>query len=167
MLAYKFVLHRPGQRALVTIGLSDPAPAGAAWIKYDAVNGWQDYSHHAAISADRRWVTVEVKDGGYGDADGVANGIILDPAGLYTAVGGSSTAPTADGGGGGGCLIRTIRNVEIGTETGHGPWQWVKLKWTNHFKGPVEQLVNWSSTKRASHAHPSKETETGLRTNRW
>ena len=71
MLAYKFVLHRPGQRALVTIGLSDPSPAGAAWIKYDAVNGWQNYSHHAAISADRRWVTVEAKDGGYGDADGV------------------------------------------------------------------------------------------------
>ena len=85
MLAYKLVLHRPGQRALVTIKLSDPAPAGATWIKYDAVNGWQDYSHHAAISADRQSVTVEVKDGAYGDADGVANGIIVDPSGLAPA----------------------------------------------------------------------------------
>ncbi|MEE4112268.1 MAG: fibronectin type III domain-containing protein, partial [Desulfobacteraceae bacterium] len=85
MLAYKLVLHQPGQRALVTIRLSDPAPAGATWIKYDAVNGWRDYSHHAAISADRRSVTVEVKDGGYGDADGVANGIIIDPSGLSPA----------------------------------------------------------------------------------
>ena len=108
MLAYKLVLHRPGQRALVTIKLSDPAPAGATWIKYDAVNGWQDYSHHAAISADRRWVTVEVKDGAYGDADGVANGIIVDPAGLSIA----PIAPTASGGSGGRCFISTIHDVK-------------------------------------------------------
>ncbi len=107
MLAYKLVLHRPGQRALVTINLSDPAPAGATWIKYDAVNGWQDYSHHAAISADRRSVTVEVKDGGYGDADGVANGIIIDPSGLSAPA--VSTSPTATGGGRGGhCFISAL-----------------------------------------------------------
>ena len=122
MLAYKLVLFQPGQRALVTIHLSDPAPAGATWIKYDAVNGWQDYSHHAAISADRQSVTVEVKDGGYGDADGVANGIIIDPAGLAIA----STASTAGGGGGGGggsCFIITLHNP---SEMGHGIWQWIK-----------------------------------------
>ena len=117
MLAYKLVLHRPGQRALVTINLSDPAPAGATWIKYDAVNGWQDYSHHATISADRRWVTVEVKDGGYGDADGVANGIIVDPAGLSI----TSTAPAAGGGGGGGggggCFLRPSKTEAGWTKT--------------------------------------------------
>jgi hypothetical protein len=107
MLAYKLLLHRPGQRALVTIKLSDPAPAGATWIKYDAVNGWKDYSHHAAISADRRSVTVEVKDGAYGDADGVVNGIIIDPVGLSTPA--VSTSPTPTGGRGGwGCFISTI-----------------------------------------------------------
>ena len=107
MLAYKLVLHQPGQRALVTINLSDPAPAGATWIKYDAVNGWQDYSHHAAISADRRSVTVEVKDGGYGDADGVANGIIIDPSGLSAPA--DSASPTATGGGRGRhCFISAL-----------------------------------------------------------
>jgi len=107
MLAYKLVLHRPGQRALVTIKLSDPAPAGATWIKYDAVNGWKDYSHHAAFSADRRSVTVEVKDGEYGDADGVVNGIIIDPSGL--SIPAVSTSPTPIGGGGGwGCFLSTI-----------------------------------------------------------
>ncbi len=125
MLAYKLVLHRPGQRALVTIGLSDPAPAGATWIKYDAVNGWQDYSHHATISADRRWVTVEVKDGGYGDADGVANGIIVDPAGLSTTSTASTTGGGGGGGGGGGCFFATILN-ESGMD--HSPFQWVHLK---------------------------------------
>jgi len=127
MLAYKLVLHRPGQRALVRIYLSDPAPAGATWIKYDEVNGWQGFSHHASISADRQWVTVEVKDGGYGDADGVANGIILDPAGFVIPVGGSSTASTAGGGGGGGggCFITTIGN---GSDMGRGALQWIKFK---------------------------------------
>jgi len=96
----------------------------ATWIKYDAVNGWQNYSHHAAISADRRWVTVEVKDGGYGDADGVANGIIVDPAGIST----TSTVSTAGGGGGGGgggCFLTTIHN---GSEMNQNPLQWVHLK---------------------------------------
>ena len=122
MLAYKLVLHRPGQRALVTIKLSDPAPAGATWIKYDAVNGWKDYSHHAAISADRRWVTVEITDGGYGDADGVANGIIVDPAGLSIA----PIAPTAGGGSGGRCFISTIHDVKNELPAGSGFWQWIK-----------------------------------------
>ncbi|MBR9984352.1 MAG: hypothetical protein KFF68_00440 [Desulfosarcina sp.] len=78
----------------------------------------------AAISADRRSVTVEVKDGGYGDADGVANGIIVDPAGLAT----TSTASTAGGGGGGGggCFLTTIQN---GSAKDHGLFQWVRFKW--------------------------------------
>ena len=122
MLAYKLVLHRPGQRALVTFKLSDPAPAGATWIKHDAVNGWQDYSHHAAISADRRSVTVEVKDGAYGDADGVANGIIVDPAGLAIA----PIAPTASGGSGGRCFISTIHDVKNELPAASGFWQWIK-----------------------------------------
>ncbi|MCB2146445.1 MAG: hypothetical protein KQI81_08220 [Deltaproteobacteria bacterium] len=122
MLAYKLLLYQPGQRALVTVHLSDPAPPGATWIKYDAVNGWQDYSHHAAISADRRSVIVEVKDGGYGDADGIANGIILDPAGLSLAAE-STSAGTSGGGGGGGCFIATIHNA-IGMHA--GSWQWIK-----------------------------------------
>jgi chitinase len=124
MLAYKLVLYQLGERALVTIHLTDPAPAGAKWIKYDAVNGWRDYSHHAAISADRLSVTVEVKDGGFGDADGVANGIIIDPAGL-------STPPTVStvGGGSAGrgrhiCFIDAINNTSM---TVRGPWQWAMV----------------------------------------
>ena len=134
LVAYTLVLYQPGQRAWVTIHLSDSAPDGATWVKYDAVNGWQDYSTHAEISADRQSVIVEVKDGGYGDADGCANGIIVDPAGLSTAADGdgSSTSATAGGsgggGGGGGCLVTTIYDVDKGAEAGHGRWQWFKIK---------------------------------------
>ena len=131
LVAYKLLLYQPGQQAWVTIHLSDSVPAGATWVKHDAVNGWQDYSNHAVISADRQSVTIEVKDGGYGDADGCANGIIIDPAGLSTAADGdsSSTAAIAEGGGGGGgCFVTTIYNVEKGTEAGHGRWKWLKIK---------------------------------------
>jgi hypothetical protein len=100
MLAYKLLLDQPGQRALVTIHLSDPAPEDARWLKYDAVNGWQGYSDFTAFSADRQTVTVEVKDGAFGDADGVTNGIILIPAGLSTAEDSSSVASSSGGGGG-------------------------------------------------------------------
>jgi hypothetical protein len=100
MLAYRLLLDQPGQRALVTIHLSDPAPEDARWLKYDAVNGWQGYSDFTAFSADRQTVTVEVKDGAFGDTDGVTNGIILIPAGLSTAEDSSSVASSSGGGGG-------------------------------------------------------------------
>jgi hypothetical protein len=108
MVAYKLILYQPGQQARVTIQLSDPAPAGATWVKYDEINGWQDYSDQVELAADRRSVTVAVKDGGYGDADGIANRIIIDPLGLSLVVDGSSSTAGAGGGGGGGCFIGTL-----------------------------------------------------------
>jgi hypothetical protein len=125
MLAYKLMLDQSGQRALVTIRLSNAAPDGSTWFKYDAINGWQDYSDHTVFSADGHAVTVEVKDGGYGDADGVANGIIVDPAGLSAAVVSSPTAATG-GGGGGGCFITLIRSTKNETVRGSDPLPWIK-----------------------------------------
>jgi hypothetical protein len=128
MLAYKLLLDQPGQRALVTIHLSDPAPEDARWLKYDAVNGWQDYSDYTAFSADRQSVTVEVKDGAFGDADGVANGIILDPAGLSTAEDAASSASSSGGGGGGGCFISAVRQAGDQSASADGPWQWIRTR---------------------------------------
>jgi hypothetical protein len=52
---------------------------------------------------------LEVKDGGFGDSDGLANGVIVDPGGI--ASGGSTytggSASTGDSGGGGGCFVAT------------------------------------------------------------
>jgi hypothetical protein len=72
------------------------------------VNGWQDYSDHAIFSEDRKSVTLEFKDGGFGDADGTANGIIIDPSGLGTVYSSSAVNTSTEGGaGGGGCFIAT------------------------------------------------------------
>ena len=66
------------------------------------VNGWQNYHDHVvAISADRKSITIEYKDGGFGDLDGVANKIVVDPVGFGIGAGGGG----GGGGSGGGCLI--------------------------------------------------------------
>jgi hypothetical protein len=53
---------------------------------------------------------LELKDGGYGDSDGSANGVIVDPGGI--ASGGESFYSSTNGrtggaSGGGGCFIAT------------------------------------------------------------
>jgi len=47
---------------------------------------------------------LELKDGDYGDADGVANRIVVDPSGPGTASV-TPAPPPPSGGGGGGCFI--------------------------------------------------------------
>ena len=91
--------------------------------------------HHAAISADRQSVTVEVKDGDYGDADGVTNGIIIDPSGLSPAPA-VSTAGGGGGGGGGGCFISTSQN-RSGTD--RGPLRVVSFNQMRRFLTIIEK----------------------------
>jgi len=79
------------------------APSDAKWYKYDPVNGWQDYSAYATFSADRESVTLKLQDGGFGDADGVANRIVVDPSGPGIAA--APAPPSGNDGGGGGCFI--------------------------------------------------------------
>ena len=113
MVAYRLILNAPGQRARITIHLSDPAPAGSSWVKYDAVNGWQDFTQQADFSGDRLSVTIEIKDGETGDADGAVNGIIVDPSGLSVSDDGTA-ASTSSGSGGGGCFITGLHNPPDG-----------------------------------------------------
>ena len=48
---------------------------------------------------DRRSVTIEVQDGGFGDSDGVASGVIVDSGGVVVADSTSTTTETSGGGG--------------------------------------------------------------------
>jgi hypothetical protein len=90
--------------AQVTVYLSQAAPEGARWYKYNSIDGWQDYSTYATLSADRKSVTLRLKDGGYGDADRLVNGEILEPGGI-----GAPATGNGNGGGGGGCFVQTVR----------------------------------------------------------
>ena len=80
LLNFKLIVDEPGAEAVVTIHLSEPASYGAIWYKYDSVNKiWQDYSEYTEFSADRKSVYLTLTDGGFGDVDGIENGIIVDP----------------------------------------------------------------------------------------
>lgn len=100
---------------MIRAHFSQPAPQTAKWIKYDVRNGWQDYSAHTVFAQDRLSAEIEIQDGGFGDADGVQNGVIVDPAGYGVASGNTTPADdsrtlggassSSSGGGGGGCFI--------------------------------------------------------------
>ena len=114
LVSLRLEMEQTGGLARVRLYFSDPAPQSARWIKYDTVNGWQDYSDHATFDDDGLFVDLEILDGGFGDADGVENGIIIDPSGYGIAndsdASHSLTASqsSSGGGGGGGCFVATM-----------------------------------------------------------
>jgi len=79
LLAFKLRVDSPGDIAIVSAHYSSPLPEKALWYTYNDQSGWQSFMPQ--LSADRSIVTLILKDGGDGDADGVANGIIVDPSG--------------------------------------------------------------------------------------
>lgn len=109
LLSYKLHVADPGLTATVKFIMPDiPTEYEISWVKFDTINGWVDYSEHVSVSADGSTALVQVTDGGFGDADGVANGIIIDPSGPALSTTNTQTAKISSGGGGGGCFIGTL-----------------------------------------------------------
>jgi hypothetical protein len=121
LISFRLEMNEVGGVGRVRVHFQEPAPHAAKWVKHDAFNGWQDYSAHAVFADDRFSVEIELQDGGFGDADGVANGIVIDPSGYGITIGGATVPgvdspdstgappPAATGGsGGGGCFISIL-----------------------------------------------------------
>jgi hypothetical protein len=83
LFSYRIRVHEPGDTAFVRICISRSISRKKVFFKYDTVHGWEDYSDRTVFNDDGYSITLEVTDGGRGDSDGVANGIILDPGGLF------------------------------------------------------------------------------------
>jgi hypothetical protein len=99
----------PGDTAQVTVLLPEPASPDHEWFKYIEGSGWENYSEHAEFNDERTEVTLTLQDGGFGDADGEENGLIVDPSGL-------GIAGTGGGGGGGssgGCMLNSMGAVGL------------------------------------------------------
>jgi hypothetical protein len=108
LISFRIRVRQVGDTADITVYFSEPAPAGAHWYKYDSVDGWQDYSEHASFSADGGSIFLQLQDGGYGDSDGAANGIIVDPSGfglISSPAASAGTPANPQAGTGGGCFI--------------------------------------------------------------
>jgi chitinase len=108
LVSYRLRVNQPGATALVRIYFSGEISAPDTFFKYDTISGWYEYSEHTTFNDDGQSVTLELKDGGYGDSDGVANGVIVDPGGIAS---GSTYTPgpaiSVEAGGGEGCVIAT------------------------------------------------------------
>ena len=83
LINFKVQVEQPGDEAVITIYFSEPAPQNTVWYKYDPLeNIWVDFSTYSSMGPDRKSLELTLVDGGEGDADGIANGVIVDPAGL-------------------------------------------------------------------------------------
>ncbi len=104
LASYRLRVSQLGATVLVRVYYSGDISKANRYYLYNTVNGWYDYTQYTTFNPDGRSVTVELKDGGHGDSDGVANGIIVDPGGV---VGAATAGGAESGGGGGGCFIAT------------------------------------------------------------
>ena len=104
LFSYRLKVNQPGASATVRIYYSEDISGAKYFYMYDNVNGWIDYTQYATFNPDGRSVTVELKDGGHGDSDGVENGIIVDPGGISASM---ADIAGLDAGVGGGCFIAT------------------------------------------------------------
>jgi hypothetical protein len=100
LAAYRLKVNQVGATTQVKVYFSEDISETSGYYIYDTINGWQDYTQYTIFNPDRRSVTVELQDGGHGDSDGVANGIIVDPGGVVGAA-----TDGLDPGAGGGCFI--------------------------------------------------------------
>jgi len=115
IINFKLYLLNGSTETSVVVYFSQPAPSNAHWYKYDPDQGWSVYSD-VEFSSDRRSLTLRLEDGGFGDMDGVQNGVIVDPAGLgySTQVSDDASDSTSSGSGGSGCFISTTIAAEPG-----------------------------------------------------
>jgi hypothetical protein len=82
LFAYRLRVRNPGDIATIRVYFSGDIFESDVFYKYDTINGWYDYSEHTTFNDDGQSITLEVKDGGYGDSDGLANGVVVDPGGI-------------------------------------------------------------------------------------
>jgi uncharacterized repeat protein (TIGR01451 family) len=106
LISFKILVPNPGDSTTVILYFSEALSIDGECLKYDDISGWRDHSAHT-FSEDRTYIVLEIQDGGPDDADGTANGVIIDPTAVTGQVEAAATPAAAAGGGGGGCFIAT------------------------------------------------------------
>lgn len=91
----------PGGQVVVTLTFPAPFPPEAKYYKVDEF-GFHELSPPAAV-INGNIVTLTLTDGGTGDGDNTANGVIVDPGGVAVPIDSDSGTP-------GGCFIENVSN---------------------------------------------------------
>jgi parallel beta-helix repeat protein len=77
--SFRIVGLTPGASVTVTITLPSSMPVGTQYWKYQTGKGW--YQIPIGDDDGDNVITIRLTDGGLGDGDGQANGVIVDPGG--------------------------------------------------------------------------------------
>jgi hypothetical protein len=82
IMGFVVKVDQPGQEADLELYSSKQIPGeGSQWISFDEVDGWKVYDRGSTMSVTDGSVQYQIKDGEADDADGVANGIIINLSG--------------------------------------------------------------------------------------
>jgi hypothetical protein len=80
LLAFRCEGLAPGASLSATVHFTREIPADTGWVLADPLADWQSWpADRAAFNPDRTAITLTLADGGFGDVDGVANGVIVAP----------------------------------------------------------------------------------------
>lgn len=110
LVGFKLFLNDGVTTASVTIHFSKTIEEGAKLYKYNTDTGWEEFPN-AVFSSDRKSVTFDIEDGGWGDDDGVKNGVIVDPTGIGDTLSVATTSiGDVDAASVGGCFINAGAN---------------------------------------------------------
>jgi chitinase len=103
LMNFNVQVHQVGGTARIEIILSAVVEDPVGWYKFDPVNGWYEFP----VASEFGKYYLQISDGGHGDTDGVANGIIVDPIGIASTVDASANPSRDAASGSGGCFVHT------------------------------------------------------------
>ena len=117
-----------GGKAKIEIYLPEPPDSKYRWLKFDPVNGWYEYP----VFIEPNKYILEIVDGGFGDADGIANGFIVDPIGMSidktaTSSAGGPVSLATSGTGGSGCFVASAGRGGLRVNPGGFHLIWMSL----------------------------------------
>ncbi len=118
LISFRIKVQHAGDTETMTIYFSEPVPDDYQWNKYDPVKGWYVFPD-AEFSSDRRSLTLILTDGVGGDADGLANGTLIDPGGAGINSSGSEfpvipkSGSSGISGGGSPCFVSTAADGQL------------------------------------------------------
>jgi hypothetical protein len=85
----------PGSTVTLAVTFPVALPSNIQYWKYQTGHGWLQIP---ITSHSGNTITIQLTDGGLGDADGLANGVIIDPGGVATVNSGISTGASTSHG---------------------------------------------------------------------